>query len=206
MAKSSILFLAGLVLLSLSWLPSTVSAQPPAPQPVDQSPEFATVRAKFENMTIQQLNAAGYTQDSPCVSAPPGGMGFHYINKPLWDAAFTSGKLDPQNPPLVLVDANNKVVGLEWESSKNVQSAPVLFGQTVQLLPGHEGLTEEHYQYHAYFRPNGQVVIATFDPLVTCTAAPGGLPPTGAGSPSPLWLALGLILLLGGLMLRHKRI
>ncbi len=194
---------SAIALLALSMLPMIASAQPPPPAtPIAQSAEFATVRAKFENMTPDQVKAAGYAPEPVCVSSPLGGMGFHAMNKQVWDAQFQSGKLDAQTPALVMLDGNNKVVGVEWEASQKVQPAPVLFGQTLTVQPGHPGVEEPHYMLHAYFKPNGQVLFGVFDPQLKCPAAPAGAPSaaptTGGNILSPLWMLLGLALLFVG--------
>jgi hypothetical protein len=82
---------------------------------------------------------------------------------------FGNGRPDPEQPPIVLLDASQRVVGLEWESNQRAP-APVLFGQTVSLLPGHPGLEEPHYMLHAYFRPDSQVLFSVFDPQLACPA------------------------------------
>ncbi|CAA9306988.1 MAG: hypothetical protein AVDCRST_MAG77-6155 [uncultured Chloroflexi bacterium] len=168
--------------------PTVVSAQPPTPAPVAMSPEFAALRARFEPMTAEQVQAAGYVIPAPvCVSAPPGGMGYHAIHFARHAQQYQGGRMDQNNPPILLIGGDGRVIGLEWET--NQRAAPQsLFGVPVQVLPGHEGLEEPHYMLHAYFRPNGQVLFADFDPQVTCPA-PGVLPagyrlaqpPTGAG-------------------------
>lgn len=102
-------------------------------------------------------------------------MGVHAINPRLHQAQFGPAKLDPQNPPLLLLDATKtRVIGLEWEAADVGQAPPRAFGQTVPLLPGHPGIPEPHYMLHAYFRPGNRVLFAEFDPLVRC----GGMPAT----------------------------
>jgi hypothetical protein len=158
------LALTGLLILSA---PALVLAQ----EPVDQPPEFAALRERFEGMTRADWEAAGYQVIPPgdCVASPAGGMGVHAINPQLHEAQFQPAQLDPENPPLLLLDATmTRVIGLEWEEADVGQAAPTAFGQTVPLLPGHPGIPDPHYMLHAYFRPNGQVLFAEFDPLVTC--------------------------------------
>jgi len=159
-------------------LPAVAAAQagPPAPPPpVAMSAEFAALRARFESLTPAQVQAAGYVIPAPvCVTSPMGGMGYHAIHFARHAQQFQSGRMDPNNPPLLLIGGDGRVIGLEWET--NQRAVPqTLFGQTVQILPGHEGLEEPHYMLHAYFRPNGQVLFADFDPQVACPP-PGTLP------------------------------
>jgi hypothetical protein len=163
---------------------------PPAAEPVAQSAEYAQVRAKFENMTPDQIAAAGYVAAEPvptCISSPAGGMGYHYINPRHWAGQFESGQMDPLNPPLILLNEKQQVIGLEWEASKNIQPAPVLFGQPALLLQGHPGVPDDHYMLHSYFKPNGMVLFSEFDPELICpgsanvvAAEPVGMPRTGA--------------------------
>ncbi|HEV2126355.1 MAG TPA: hypothetical protein VGW38_26660 [Chloroflexota bacterium] len=159
--------------------PSVAGAQggPPMPTPVAMSPEFAALRARYEMMTPAEVQAAGYVIPEPvCVSSPLGGMGYHATHFARHAQQFESGRMDPNNPPILLIGGDGRVIGLEWETNQRA-AAPVLFGQTVEVLPGHEGLEEPHYMLHAYFRPNGQVLFAAFDPQVTCP--PPGILPTG---------------------------
>ena len=185
--------------------PASILAQsaqpPPPPLLVAQPEEFATVRAKYEHLTPEQIAAAGYiSAESPamCISAPPGGMGFHYINREKMGRQFPSGKMDPQDPPVLLLDDNQRVIGLEWEANKNTQPPPVIFDQKVPLLPGHPGVPDDHYMFHAYFKPNGMVLFSVFDPDLKCPAARvetgpvAGMPSTGGEQPVPLPLLIGL--------------
>ena len=159
-------------------LAGTAGAQPAMPPSVivTQPAEFAAVRAQFENLTPADLAQNGYQIDPVCVGAalagaPPelGSMGFHAISPTLLKVQFGTGQPDPEQPPIALLDARQRVVGLEWESNQRAP-APVLFGQTVVIQPGHPGLEEAHYMLHAYFRPDGQVLFSVFDPRLACPA------------------------------------
>jgi hypothetical protein len=205
----------------------------PAPATaVAQSPEFAAVRARFERMPEDQVRAAGYVVAPNCVTAPAeanaglpaprGNMGFHAQRSGDWEAQFRSGQWDPQTPPILLLDADRRVVGIEWEAVRTTQPAPSLFGQTAPLLPGHGGppeVNEPHYMLHAYFKPDGMVLFDVFDPELRCpdaqltgpasvpaAAAPGqvpsGLPRTGGAAPA-LAALLGLSSLSAGAALRR---
>lgn len=181
----------GLAALVLLFAPAGVLAQ----EPIDQPPNFADVRASFENMKQSDWEAAGYQVIPPgdCIASPAGGMGIHAINPQLHQAQFESGQVDADNPPLLLLDASaRRVIGLEWEAAESVAEPPTLFGETFPLLPGHPGIEQPHYMLHAYFRPNGQVLFAEFDPQVSCE-----LPPTSTARPvvrnddgSARWLTL----------------
>ena len=142
-----------------------------AQEPIDQPAEFAALRERFEGMSQAEWEAAGYQVIPPgdCIASPAGGMGVHAINPALHEAQFGPAELDPENPPLILLDATKtRIIGLEWEEADVGQEPPTIFGQTVPLLPGHPGIPEPHYMFHAYFRPDGQVLFAEFDPLVSC--------------------------------------
>lgn len=177
-----------------------------AQEPIDAPAGFADVRATFEGMTRAEWEAAGYIADPPaCIASPAGGMGVHAVNVALIQAQFGSGDVDPANPPVLLLDAaQTRVIGLEWESAE-AAGAFTIYGQTAPLLPGHPGVPEPHHMLHAYFRPNGQVLFAEFDPMVTCPA-----PPNAAVSvpvPSVAWLAVaGAALLAASTLIVASRV
>jgi hypothetical protein len=217
-AGPTVAAMLGLGLLGLHGGAAPASAQQavgyPAPtMPVAQSAEFAAVRARFEGMSEAQVRAAGYVVAPNCVTAPAaanaglptprGNMGFHAEKNADWAAQFKSGRWDPQTPPILLLDASKRVVGIEWEAVRTTQPAPSLFGQTAPLLPGHGGAPEvndPHYMLHAYFKPNGMVLFDVFDPELRCPVAqvtgpaapvaaapaqvPAGLPRAGGAVPA----------------------
>ena len=154
----------------------TLPPQMPPSITVVQSAEFAALRARFESLTPSELAQDGYQIDPLCVTAamagaPPelGNMGYHAVHPTLMKVQFGNGRPDPEQPPIVLLDAGQRIVGMEWESNQRAP-APVLFGQTVVIQPGHPGVEDPHYMLHAYFRPNSQVLFAVFDPEVSCPA------------------------------------
>lgn len=174
----ALIALGGYALLGGAIAAAAQPASPSMPTPVSgaQSPDFAAVRSKFESLTPADLAAAGYQIDPLCVTAamagaPPqlGSMGYHAIHPSLLKVQFGTGRPDPEQPPIVLLDASQRVAGLEWEVNQKAP-APVLFEQTVTVLPGHPGLEEPHYMLHAYFRPDAQVLFSVFDPQLTCPA------------------------------------
>jgi hypothetical protein len=100
-------------------------------------------------------------------------MGIHAINPELLQAQFPQGTMDPANPPVLLLDENNEVMGLEWEAADVGQGPMELFGQTIEIQPGHPGAEEPHYMLHIYFKPGGKVLFGTnpdtaFDPEGVC--------------------------------------
>ena len=87
-----------------------------------------------------------------------------------------------------------RVIGLEWEAADVGQEPPTIFGQTVPLLAGHPGIPEPHYMLHAYFRPNGQVLFAEFDPLVSCAMPGTSTVAPGEPDPDRMWLLMLVLL------------
>ena len=86
------------------------------------------------------------------------------------------------HPPVILLDQNSKVLGIEWEAKDVGQGPMELFVQTIQIQPGHPGAEDPHYMLHIYFVPNGKVLYGTdpqtaFNPELSCSQLPasGGL-------------------------------
>jgi hypothetical protein len=100
-------------------------------------------------------------------------MGIHAINFKLLEAQFPNGTMDPANPPALLLDENEEVMGVEWEAADVGQGPMEMFGQTIEIQPGHPGVEEPHYMLHIYFKPGGKVLFGTnpqtaFDPEGVC--------------------------------------
>ena len=155
-------------------LAGVASAQSTA-QPVDPPPQVDQLRQQFEGLTAEQIAAEGYVPEGPCVPSPTGvgAMGVHALNHELLEAQFPKGKMDPANPPVLLLDENEEVMGLEWEAADVGQGPMELFGQTIEIQPGHPGVEEPHYMLHIYFKPGGKVLFGTnpetaFDPEGVC--------------------------------------
>ncbi len=193
-------------------LPVSAFAQPGPPPGVmiDTPPPLAATRAKFEKMTADQAIAAGYISTHECVSSPFGGMGIHFFHPQIFESQGKSGQMDPQNPPILLVDGNGRVAGLEWETTKSTPQ-PTFLGQLVPLQPGHPGMEEEHYMVHVYFKPGNKLLLGVFDPELMCAAggqAPG-MPRTGASTTEqlagPIAIAAGLAVLAGSALLRRRK-
>jgi hypothetical protein len=214
----------------LALLPGIAMAQGSKPQPVDPPPQVAQLRQQYEGLSPQQIEAAGYMPEGACVLNPQGigAMGTHAINRKLLQAQFPKGTMDPANPPVLLLDENTKVIGLEWEAKDVGQGPMKLFGQTIELQSGHPGVEEPHYMLHIYFKPDGKVLFGTndqtaFDPEGSCpqmsasataSASPSASAPatatatatssasplaeTGGTSPMPVLAAGALALLLAG--------
>ena len=100
-------------------------------------------------------------------------MGIHALNHELLQAQFPKGTMDPANPPALLLDENNEVMGVEWEAADVGQGQMEMFGQTIEIQPGHPGIEEPYYMMHIYFKPGGKVLFGTnpdtaFDPEGVC--------------------------------------
>ncbi len=193
-----LLFVATGVMLAL--VAGAATAQTAASGPVDPPPEFAQLRQQFEGLTPEQVEAAGYIPEGGCIPNPEGAgaMGTHAINGEQLTAQFPNGTMDPTTPPVLLLGQGGEVIGLEWEAADVGQGPMQLFGQTIQIQPGHPGAEEPHYMLHGYFEPNGQVrwgydPQTEFNPELSCP----GMPATG-GVVSPAQLLGGVLLALTG--------
>ncbi len=185
----------------LALLPGVAVAQSSAAQPVDPPQEVAQLRQQYEGLTQEQIEDAGFEQTHECVPNPEGtgAMGIHFINPEYLEAQFPEGEMDPEQPPVVLLDQSGKVLGIEWEAADVGQGPMELFGQTIQLQSGHPGAEDPHYMLHIYFQPNGKVLFGTddqtaFSPELSCDELPAS-----GGIVSPLQLSVILAGLAGGL-------
>jgi len=191
--------LTALVLVLVLAMPVLAQGGPPAPEPVDQPDEVAALREMYEDLSREEVEAAGFVVPpvtAACVSAPGlGGMGYHAAYPELYAEQFEAGEMDPEDPPILLLDGEYRVRGLEWEAKDIGQGELELYGQAVELQPGHPGAEEPHYMMHVYFRPDGQVLMLSsaqvppFDPTVECPAGDEQdgpeMPDAGAGGLAP---------------------
>jgi len=187
------------------------------PRVVDEPTGLAQLRAKYEPMTVEQLKAAGFQVEPTCVTGDMvghpeyGNMGVHAINPTIYESQFPQGLMDPDNPPIVVLDAAGRVVAVEWEAKNTGQTPPVVYGQTANLGPPHPGVNEPHYMLHAFFLPEGKVQFGDFSQTVSCegstSSGHAALPDTGAESrEGRVWLlVLAATLSLVGLGLRPLR-
>ncbi len=185
----------------LALLPSMAIAQSSASQPVDPPQQVAQLRQQYEGLTKEQIEDLGFEQTLECVPNPQGtgAMGIHFINHEYLEAQFPKGEMDPEQPPVVLLGQNGKVIGIEWEAADVGQGPIELFGQTIQLQPGHPGAEDPHYMLHIYFQPDGKELFGTdpetaFNPELSCDELPAS-----GGIVSPLQLGVILAGLAGGL-------
>jgi hypothetical protein len=175
----------------LALLPAMALAQTSTAQPVDPPQQVAQLRQQYEGLTPQQIEAKGYAPEGLCVPSPqgPGAMGIHALNQELLQAQFPKGKMDPENPPVLLLDGNSNVIGLEWEAKDVGQGSMKMFGQTIELQSGHPGVPEPHYMLHIYFKPDGKVLFGTndqtaFDPEGVCPEMTAGATASSTASAS----------------------
>jgi hypothetical protein len=200
----------------LTLLPVIAMAQGSNAQPVDPPQQVAQLRQQFEGLTTQQIEAQGYVPEGPCIPNPqgPGAMGIHAINPELMQAQFPNGTMDPANPNILLVDGqSDKVIGLEWDTADVGQGPMKMFGQTIELQPGHPGAEQPHYMLHIYFKPDGKVLFGTnaqtaFDPEGVCPEIPetGGMVSPAQLGGILLALTLGGLAVLGVAFLRRQRL
>jgi hypothetical protein len=199
----------------LALLPAVAVAQTSTSQPVDPPQQVAQLRQQYDGLTPEQVKAAGYMPGSPCISNPhgDGAMGIHAINQERLEAQFPNGTMDPAQPPVILLDQNSKVLGIEWEA-KDVGQGPIqLFGQTIQLQPPHPGIPEPHYMLHIYFKPDGKVLFGVddqtaYDPELSCPDLPasGGVVSIAQLNGILLALVLGGLAVLGVAFAARQRL
>ncbi len=176
------LMVAMLSLAGVAWAQSTA-------QPVDPPQQVDQLRQQFEGLTVEQIEAQGYVPEGPCVPSPSGvgAMGIHALNHELLQAQFPEGTMDPANPPALLLDENSKVMRVEWEAADVGQGPMKMFGQTIEIQPGHPGVEEPHYMLHIYFKPGGKVLFGTnpdtaFDPEGVCPEMPASATASASAS------------------------
>jgi hypothetical protein len=199
----------------LALLPSMALAQSSVSQPVDPPQQVAQLRQQYDGLTPEQVKAAGYMPGSPCISNPhgDGAMGIHAINQERLEAQFPNGTMDPAQPPVILLDQNSKVLGIEWEA-KDIGQGPIqLFGHTIQLQPPHPGIPEPHYMLHIYFKPDGKVLFGVddqtaYDPELSCPDLPasGGVVSIAQLNGMLLALVLGGLAVLGVAFAARQRL
>ena len=131
--------------------------------------DLATARqatAKYHDVSV--AIADGYVPASPCISAPPGVMGIHYVNFGLVDD--TVNLTTPEILLYVATDGGMKLVGVEYMAVSVGQPAPTLFGRAMNgPMPGHGPGEPEHFDLHVWLwqgNPNG--IFEAFNPKVKC--------------------------------------
>jgi hypothetical protein len=190
MRKTTLLL--GAMVMTVLLLPGMAIAQGSTAQPVDPPQQVAQLRQQYEGLTPQEIEAEGYVAEGPCVPSPSGvgAMGTHAINRELFEAQAPQGEMDPANPPVLLLDENSNVIGLEWEAVDVGQGPMKMFGRTIEIQPGHPGMEEPHYMLHIYFKPDDKVLFGTdpqtaFDPEGVCPEMSASATASGTASATP---------------------
>jgi|GEM_PF-636870 len=136
-------------------------------------------RARAGTAAFQRLAAAadaGYEQVTPCIAAPPGAMGYHFVRGDLYgdgavDATRPEALLYAPSPSgqLRLVGVEYQVFAFAWDPAN--PDPPSLFGETFEDHRA-EGTTHglpPHYELHAWiWRHNPAGMFAPFNPEVSC--------------------------------------
>ena len=190
--QKTTLLLSAMVMTVLLLSGVAIAQEGGTAQPVDPPQQVAQLRQQFEGLTPQQIEAEGYVAEGPCVPSPTGAgaMGTHAVNRTLYEAQFPNGEMDPANPPVLLLDENSNVIGVEWEAADVGQGPMKMFGQTIEIQPGHPGVEEPHYMLHIYFKPDGKVLFGTnpqtaFDPEGVCPEMSASATASGTASATP---------------------
>lgn len=209
--------LAALVALALAMGAANLAAA----QTAETEAAYRMWVQTYGDWTKADAEAAGYAVQPVCVTAEAegldpelGAMGFHAVN----ESYYNSGELRADEPHVVLVDANDRVVGVEWEWPEVEDPAPTVAGLPLEFTPPHPGVEHEHMSRHVYFVGDEAHRYTTFNPAVECppeatgqtaethamamagssgsrTSAPAELPQTGAGATTGGAYAIALILL-----------
>lgn len=133
------------------------------------------VTARYHS--LEQAEQAGYVRDSPCVSSPAGGMGFHYLNPTL----AADPAIDPLAPE-ILVYAPTQGGGLELVALEYFRRAadqtppfdqsdkPSLFSRDFDgIMPEHNPGMGWHYDLHLWlWEANPSGLLTPFNPNVSC--------------------------------------
>ncbi len=147
--------------------------------------EVMQATAKYHDVKVAE--ADGYAAASPCVQAPPGGMGIHYVNPGLFEKP-----VDPLTPAILLylpTETGVKLIGVEYGAvalaataegpapwfkeeapGSWITSAPTILGQTFEGPMAAHGPEEPwHYDLHVWlWEENPSGLFADFNPTVHC--------------------------------------
>jgi hypothetical protein len=151
--------------------------------------QAAVLQVTAKYLDVEVALADGYAPGGSCVSAPPGGMGFHYANPGLMEAP-----LDLLTPQILLyapTEDGLKLIGVEYNAAALavtadgpapwfeeeepegwVTSAPSVLGTTFEgPMAGHgpPGTAPWHYDLHVWlWETNPSGMFADFNPNVSC--------------------------------------
>jgi hypothetical protein len=138
--------------------------------------ELAALRlATARYHDVETALADGYVADAHCVSAPPGGMGFHYVNP-----AHVDLDVDPSKPDVLLYepmdDGGLRLVGAEflvhgdaWDAMHS--EAPSFAGVAFDPPTDRSAMAPPgpFYTLHVWiWKENPDGMFAPFNPRVTC--------------------------------------
>ena len=152
--------------------------------------QIRAATAAYHDIAVAE--AAGYNapQNEPCVSAPSGTMGFHYVNQPL----VFDPVLDVSRPEILVYaptdDGGRRLVAVEymrvalantatgpapWFSSNPpplgfFTPKPSILGQAFDgPMAGHAPGMPWHYDLHVWiWRPNSSGMFTQFNPGLSC--------------------------------------
>lgn len=137
------------------------------------------VKAKFTGTTLADWE--GYQKEPFCIDGSVigkpelGAMGFHAGNLGLLDF-----EISPLEPEVLLLDADENIVGVEYMVPSKERGRPEIFGQPFDVSEPHPPVVEQpHYDLHLWLIDNPAGLFAAFNPNITCPE--GSLPP----APSP---------------------
>ena len=151
--------------------------------------EIRAATAQYHD--IAAAEAAGYNgANEPCVSAPPGTMGFHYVNGPL----AGNPAIDVARPEILVYaptdDGGRRLVAVEYWTIALANTAtgpapwfgstppplgfftptPSVLGQAFDgPMEGHAPGMPWHYDLHVWvWKPNAAGMFAQFNPGLSC--------------------------------------
>jgi hypothetical protein len=127
---------------------------------------------RYGDWTRADAEAAGYQVAPECVDAATeglpadlGAMGFHAFH-PVY---ATDGVLDPEQPDLLLLDGDDRVVGVEYEAAEVTDPAPeIVPGLPLEFTPPHPGVDHDHMSRHIWFVGDEADRFKTWNPAFSC--------------------------------------
>lgn len=154
------------------------------------------VEAAIADLTRAEIEAMGYVVDEECITAETvgapaelGAMGFHAINEALIDDT-----LDPLEPEIILLDAEDNVIAVEYATPPQDEPLSVL-GQQLAFVEG-----PDIDALHLWFMDNPAGQFADFNTNASCpevvsiaaTGTGGYLTSDGSGTLAGLALLLAI--------------
>jgi hypothetical protein len=143
---------------------------------------YADWVATYADWTLADVEDAGYIKDTECVSAAAAGapaelgaMGFHAVHP----EHVADGVADAEKPDAIMLDEEDRVVGIEFIIDEVVDPAPEVGGMPLNVTAPHPGMEHEHMTLHVYFVGDEDHRYVDWNPAVTC---PKMEPETGADS------------------------